>query len=97
MGLNEPKSSISHKKTPISFVKLDPRAKPGERLKFLPKNPREKNNNIFVDIVNRAANEEEWMSSNQKIFSHCRHSSQKELYVGKKLNSHLAHTLDVER
>ncbi len=75
-------------------MKFDPRVKTSERLKFLPKNQREKNNNVFVDIVNRAANEEEWMSTNQRAFGHCRHSSQKELYVGKKFNSHLTHTYD---
>jgi hypothetical protein len=61
-------------------------------LQFLPKNQRDKNNKVFVDIVSRAANEDEWMSG---TFSHCRHSSQKELYAGKTFNNFYGSTFDL--
>ena len=60
----------------MSFVRFEGVVKSSEKLQFLAKNHRDKNNKVFDDMVERAANEEEWMSGNQKTFSHCRHSSQ---------------------
>lgn len=79
----------------MPFIRFETGVKSCEKLQFLPKNQRDKNNKVFVDIVNRAANEEEWISGNQKAFGHCRHSSQKEHYVGKTFNNFYWSTFDL--
>ena len=79
----------------MPFMRFETGVKSGEKLQFLPKNQRDKDNKVFVDIVSRAANEEEWMSGNRKTFSHCRHRSQNEPYVGKTLNGFYGSTFDL--
>ena len=81
----------------MSFVRFEGVVKSSEKLQFLAKNQHDKNNKVFVDMVARASNEEELMSGNQKTFSHCRHSSQKDLYMGKGFNSVLGHKLDPQK
>jgi hypothetical protein len=79
----------------MPFIRFETGVKSGEKLQFLAKNQRDKNNKVFVDIVNRAANEDEWMSGNQRAFSHYLHSSQKELYAGKTFNNFYGSTFDL--